>query len=796
MYAYPIEVPPGTGGLAPGLVLSYSTLTRNTEYGWGWSLSLSRIERSTRSGPPAYGSQDEFELDGELLVPDPEAPSTRFHKVRTDFSRILYFPASGGQSDSWEVTRPDGLKMRYGSRSTANARLTNGSGLSGATFRWLLDEVVDPRGNSYRIEYECSSGTTCSGVVRYVYPKRIRYSFRSSAESPLAGTPRTQRLVVFEWGTRANPDDDDLDRPTTLRSGFMVQIDRRLVGIRVGVDADGNGEIVGAEQVRRYELNYHSKFKRSRNSAAPFSQLSEIRRHGVGPADAAFPTSTTFTYSQPGRGFSTQSYEMFPGSSPRPEGGAIRYEFNKEDTTQGLWDLNGDGLLDRLKTRPNAGAHEWVVNYAIPRSQGGPGYGPSILWRWCTTQNCNATVVPATVVDRLINVSDGTDWVLVKADIVDMDGDSLPDRVFVDDNFNWTFRTNLGDGSFGPPQVWAAPALSSSPTRARYLNAGQKPGNGNIRGKSRLVDVNGDGLPDHLAVNTGASNTLWYSKNLGCTAGGPCGFALPVSIPGRLPLAETVSFLNASSSGYHIPDDILDVNGDGLSDFVSFQMPNNQTGCVEVGFGTGSSFPIYAGSQYPLGSEDCRTLQDLNWLGPVLAYSGSVFHQTIGTVADVNGDGIVDKLTASPVSSPYPCQLYFGLGDGAFSTESADCTVPTTYVRGGFGAANSPIIRDTIDIDGDGLVDQVLSSSECGSCTSYNWTVFRRNARRGAGCRGSNAAGGAPCAYTGFRRCTSRIWPLREAREGRRFWLGWNCSCEEARYAGVLLVRRVQEHRP
>ena len=34
-YAYKIDVPPGTGGLTPELVLTNTTATRNTEYGYG-----------------------------------------------------------------------------------------------------------------------------------------------------------------------------------------------------------------------------------------------------------------------------------------------------------------------------------------------------------------------------------------------------------------------------------------------------------------------------------------------------------------------------------------------------------------------------------------------------------------------------------------------------------------------------------------------------------------------------------------------------------------------------------------
>ena len=54
-YAYRFDLPPGTGGLTPELVLTYNTQTRNTEYGYGWSLNIPYIERSTRKHGPFYG---------------------------------------------------------------------------------------------------------------------------------------------------------------------------------------------------------------------------------------------------------------------------------------------------------------------------------------------------------------------------------------------------------------------------------------------------------------------------------------------------------------------------------------------------------------------------------------------------------------------------------------------------------------------------------------------------------------------------------------------------------------------
>ncbi|HKC52715.1 MAG TPA: SpvB/TcaC N-terminal domain-containing protein, partial [Myxococcota bacterium] len=298
VYTYKFEVPPGTGGLTPDVQLSYSTLTRGTEYGFGWTLNMSRIERSTRFGAPTYwDEQDDFELDGELLVPDPRSGSNRFHKQHADFSRIQYLPGSSPELSYWEVTRTDGTKMRYGSRAAAHSRLTIRPSLTGKVFRWSLDEVIDARGNSYIVDYECEPGGgpggTCSGDISYVYPKRIKYSFRpgGGATPPAAN----RRLIVFNWDDRGYPltssAHEDIDRPTSYRSGYKVQIGRRLIGVAVGIDSSsGDGEIQSGEQIRRYVLTYAPKTTAASPNEAPFSKLVSIQRYGSN--DVKFPSET------------------------------------------------------------------------------------------------------------------------------------------------------------------------------------------------------------------------------------------------------------------------------------------------------------------------------------------------------------------------------------------------------------------------------------------------------------------------------------------------------------------------
>ncbi len=50
-----IEVPPGTGGVAPSLALAYSSArSQDSWVGYGWSLGLSSISRSLKKGIPSY----------------------------------------------------------------------------------------------------------------------------------------------------------------------------------------------------------------------------------------------------------------------------------------------------------------------------------------------------------------------------------------------------------------------------------------------------------------------------------------------------------------------------------------------------------------------------------------------------------------------------------------------------------------------------------------------------------------------------------------------------------------------
>ncbi|MEN8140663.1 MAG: SpvB/TcaC N-terminal domain-containing protein, partial [Thermodesulfobacteriota bacterium] len=200
----------------------------------------------------------------------------------------------------------------------------------------------------------------------------------------------------------------------------------------------------------------------------------------------------------------------------------------------------------------------------------------------------------------------------VTADLRDMNGDGLPDRVWqngpaIKVSLNHGRRKEAGGYSFGQVETWGAARLDETSTETLGAGGGFNSSFGNYamggginyttnqaRTKSSLVDVNGDGLPDAAFIQ---------EDNVGCdgTEGDLCvafntgvGFAKAVPWPhalgDELTMGETVGIdggtyfafgfkvwlieitlnpgLNMSGSASRQPMTIKDVNGDGYPDHV------------------------------------------------------------------------------------------------------------------------------------------------------------------------------------------------------------------------------------
>ncbi|ANN18804.1 sugar-binding protein [Amycolatopsis orientalis] len=194
-----------------------------------------------------------------------------------------------------------------------------------------------------------------------------------------------------------------------------------------------------------------------------------------------------------------------------------------------------------------------------------------------------------------------------RVDLVDINGDGLPDKVFA----NGDVQLNLGY-SFAAKEPWPAGPINDASTRNLGVNLGFNVDNYGFAGglsaelgtsftNASMVDINGDGLADRVftdganpikvAINTGTGFTaptpfrgsftdIAVDKN--ATLGAGVYFTFPVPTP-----VGTFVFnpgVNASTGIGRAEIGLRDVNGDGLADHVKSTRDNelmvaaNQTG--------------------------------------------------------------------------------------------------------------------------------------------------------------------------------------------------------------------------
>ncbi|UWZ34801.1 hypothetical protein Drose_26920 [Dactylosporangium roseum] len=237
-YAVPLRMPASLGGPAPSLSLGYSsgsvdartagTNSQPSQIGEGWDLPIPFIERSYRSCREDGGST------GDLCQMSRYNATLSFNGVSTSLVRDSNSGVWVAKDDSglkiesltgaanytadgahWRVTTQDGTQYYFGlnrlptaasngSQDTYSAAVVpvygNNPGdycytgtFSGSwcnvAYRWNLDYVVDPRGNTmtyfydkYFNGYGANNNTRVAAYDAAVYVKRIEYGTRKDQE--------------------------------------------------------------------------------------------------------------------------------------------------------------------------------------------------------------------------------------------------------------------------------------------------------------------------------------------------------------------------------------------------------------------------------------------------------------------------------------------------------------------------------------------------------------------------------------------------------------------------------------
>jgi len=758
-YAIPIACPPARNDSEPNLALAYSSSEPNGWCGMGWNLEIGSIERNTREGIPIaystgtnpvpltqYNDSKGFMLNlsgkGDKLFSVATNGTVVEYRAEVDTEFLRCFLDT--VNNLWTVYDKSGNAYFFG--ETTNTRVanlnTNWTGYSG-TFHWALDQVITASGDWTTIAYTNYTSPFTGVPERTLYPTQITYNGHTNWNGYFASVSGVN-TITFQTGIRTN------DWGFSYRWGFRTEQTRQLTSILCQV---------GGQNVWNYRLNYGISPATSR------SLLTNVVLYGFNASNNATALLTnSFAYQANPNGVSFGPALIWsnlvlntPGTSSgsyEPQVSQINYDYNGFPyTVADLVDMDGDGLPDRVNwdssTTPNQ--YQFQKNLGLQANGNGLfgsryAFGPTSTGGGLAASSSNP--LPDDGGYAELNTPYGR--------LRDINGDGLPDRVMdfwwalnsVGSNnppyvpyTNYEVQLNTGQGFTGmtnwPVSTGPLPVQNSSSAAYFCVESG-----GPFVG---FFDINGDGLPDRVmaAWNTGPMTNFMVQFNTGTNFTQPMSFGPYQS--------QNWNGNNVSSSatwtGIETPDaHMIDINGDGLPDRLMFPMASNGSELTHpasyyaVEYNDGHAFEAINTSTGYGGAADAwpgvvsPANSTITYNGSTIYYGDAMWALPFGGLYDVNGDGLPDRVMLDPStwgSANTGWLVYLNNGHG-FSTTPISVTGINN--QGHYGLSDSPwwsvqgtgitgpelgsLITTLIDINGDGLLDRVMSVYGSGGANS------------------------------------------------------------------------------
>jgi hypothetical protein len=280
--------------------------------------------------------------------------------------------------------------------------------------------------------------------------------------------------------------EDRPDKTYDLRCNYKVQNNKRLSKIVASV----NGS-----QARRYALAYSNSPSTSR------SLLTSVTEYGAD--DVTTLPAVTFTYQV--KPFSFGPVQDWSGLNSQGQTGPAWNSADAATNSSGntytflrLMDIDGDGLPDRIMRQVGSPYTSFIV-----QRNTGTNFEGNYTWGGLDNQGTNTWQNGSISTTKKV----GTGGLTTSCDLIDINGDGRPDRVMTNNqsSTSWLIQTNSGlsaTNSFSVSQTWSQIDSNQHDIYRQNEDSG-----GLISVWSELVDLNGDGLPDRLLVDT---NTTEY----------------------------------------------------------------------------------------------------------------------------------------------------------------------------------------------------------------------------------------------------------------------------------------------
>ncbi|MDP3722367.1 MAG: toxin TcdB middle/N-terminal domain-containing protein, partial [Candidatus Omnitrophota bacterium] len=643
--AIPIAVPPGRKGLQPALALAYASSGRNGWVGVGWSLDVGYIERSTKTGVPQYDSTDTFSVlvngvNAELVqIPD----GTYRAKDEGAFLRVENHGTSG-----WEVRDTSGTRYLFG--QTVASQIES----AGHVFRWALDTVLDPHGNTLTVTYTTDQ--------QQLYPSRIDYT----GHEPTRLAPAN----AVEFLLEDRPDDE-----VSYRSGFAVTTAKRLKEIATYAP-DPQGQPL--QLARRYVLTYTTSGRTSR------SLLSRVQQFGT-DGTTSLP-ATTFTYQSTG---SATYPNVLSNIVPPPSVAGWNVRGAAQDTGHETW-----GCAHPYLGLPWGSPSQATGGFDLGCVSGSVSGNGDVTMSGCNDHFGHAWTYVYVGQAKTISLShaNSNDAVgcLYQEDAGGVSQITTPGSISLQAGWSILHLT-----AYHQHQGWGPTTLSGGlKSQVEVMNPSQI-----ALGVPQLAgDVNGDAKTD-LIKFTPSSGSWSVSCATSCSLS---------------PGGAWISGFGTSSSSPLLGD----WNGDGRTDIGIYNSGSWQFATsTGTSFQTGIVSSMSLGSGTPLtgdfngdGNTDLGTYNNGSW--SVALGTGSGFTSTgsfslswgdssyEALTGDFNGDGLTDIGIVNKSTGSIDARLSTGTG----------WTSATNWI-GSFGGSNP---HTSADFNGDGLTDAVTYNRSAG----------------------------------------------------------------------------------
>lgn len=407
--SYPIEIPAGRAGLQPQLSVGYNSGGGNSWLGIGWELSVPSIGIDTRWGAPRFDGQYETEtytMNGQQLSPVAHkgelvartSGKQFYQRIEQPFYKIIRH-GSNPQKYWWEVTDKEGTRFFYGGDpDTGPDQASSLSDAAGNKAHWALKKVLDLNGNFINYQYtKVNDAGVAGGAVTGVqlYVSRITYTGFNGKEGRYSIVFKRDRDMDGRTGRK--------DVSIAANYGFK-QVTADLLK-RIDVQLDG-------VNIRHYELTY-------KEGAFYKTLLAGIKQYD---AAGKFFNQHTFDYYN----------DVAAGATLVPLATSRSWTIGS-DNVHGNMLTNVSGFTDEASALSGTASKDMSGGVTVSVGLGGDvtsknnSVGGSFSYSRSQSQGMLA--------------------------MIDINGDGLPDKLFINGNNTLSYRPNqsgvTGKTSFG-----------------------------------------------------------------------------------------------------------------------------------------------------------------------------------------------------------------------------------------------------------------------------------------------------------------------------------------------------------